>query len=438
MDPEPLFFFLLLSDPWVAPFVKGGVLLLLLLGSALISGAEVAFFSLTNPELDEAKNSAPKKVALIAQLLQRPNRLLATILVANNFINIAIVLLFANLGTSLFVNFDNPFLQLFIEVVVITFIILLFGEILPKIYANRNSMAFAQFMAPTLDRLDRFVLYFLTVPMGHLTTVLEKRFGQRNNTFSVNELSEALALTSQSDTTHEEDKILKGIVSFGATETKQVMCPRVNMFALSVDMSLDEILPLVIENGFSRIPVYREGLDKIEGVLYSKDLIPNVHRTQFDWTTLLHAPYFVPENKKLDDLLKEFQSQKKHLAVVVDEYGGTSGVVTLEDLMEEIVGDIVDEFDDDDIEYSKIDQHNYVFEAQVSLKDFYRITDLSQEELIENAKGEAETLGGFLLEIAQKMPSLRQKIRFEGVVFTIESVDKKRIKRVKVTLPITS
>ena len=210
------------------------------------------------------------------------------------------------------------------------------------------------------------------------------------------------------------------------------------MFALSVDMSLDEILPLVIENGFSRIPVYREGLDKIEGVLYSKDLIPNVHRTQFDWTTLLHAPYFVPENKKLDDLLKEFQSQKKHLAVVVDEYGGTSGVVTLEDLMEEIVGDIVDEFDDDDIEYSKIDQYNYVFEAQVSLKDFYRITDLSQEELIEYAKGEAETLGGFLLEIAQKMPSLRQKIRFEGVVFTIESVDKKRIKRVKVTLPITS
>ena len=299
-------------------------------------------------------------------------------------------------------------------------------------------MAFAQFMAPTLDRLDRFVLYFLTVPMGHLTTVLEKRFGQRNNTFSVNELSEALALTSQSDTTHEEDKILKGIVSFGATETKQVMCPRVNMFALSVDMSLDEILPLVIENGFSRIPVYREGLDKIEGLLYSKDLIPNVHRSQFDWTTLLHAPYFVPENKKLDDLLKEFQSQKKHLAVVVDEYGGTSGVVTLEDLMEEIVGDIVDEFDDDDIEYSKIDQHNYVFEAQVSLKDFYRITDLSQEELIENAKGEAETLGGFILEIAQKMPSLRQKIRFEGVVFTIESVDKKRIKRVKVTLPITS
>ena len=237
-------------------------------------------------------------------------------------------------------------------------------------------------------------------------------------------------MLDKSDTTHEEDKILKGIVSFGATETKQVMYPRVNMFALSVDMSLDEILPLVIENGFSRIPVYREGLDKM-GVLYSKDLIPNVHRSQFDWTTLLHAPILFPKTK-LDDLLKEFQSQKKHLAVVVDEYGGTSGVVTLEDLMEEIVGDIVDEFDDDDIEYSKIDPHNYVFEAQVSLKDFYRITDLSQEELIENAKGEAETLGGFILEIAQKMPSLRQKIRFEGVVFN--QFDKKH-KKVKVTLP---
>lgn len=435
MDPEPLYLSLLLLSPLATYLVKWGVLFVLLLGSALISGAEVAFFSLTKPDLDQEKESHPKAIALIEKLLQRPNRLLAVILVANNFINIAIVLLFANLSKVLFAGVDNHLLQLFIEVVLITFIILLFGEILPKIYANRNNMVFAQFIAPTLDRLDRLLLFVLTAPMGHLTTFLEKRFGQRNNTFSINELSQALELTAQTDTTQEEDKILKGIVTFGATETKQVMCPRVNMFALSVEMSFEQILPLVTKNGFSRIPVYRDGLDQIEGVLYSKDLIPNVHESNFDWTQLLHEPYFVPENKKLDDLLKEFQTQKKHLAIVVDEYGGTSGVVTLEDLMEEIVGDIVDEFDDEDVEYSKIDPFNYVFEAQVSLKDFYRITEMALEDEFEKAKGEAETLGGFILEIAQKIPNLGKQIRYEGITFTIESVDKKRIKRVKVTLP---
>lgn len=418
-----------------AALIKWILLGTLLLASALISGAEVAFFSLTPSVIEQAKESQPKRTEKIERLLKQPKRLLATILVANNFINIAIVLLFANLSNSLLSGVENELTQLFIEVVVITFIILLFGEILPKIYANRNNLSFAQFMAGTIYALDAYFLFYLTRPMSYVTHVLEKRFGQRSSSFSVDELSQALELTEQNDTTQEEDKILQGIVAFGNTDTKQVMCPRVDVFALSTSMSLDEILPQLIEEGYSRIPVYKERLDIIEGILYSKDLMPNLHLPNFDWTTLLRPAYFVPENKKLDDLLKEFQQKKIHIAVVVDEYGGTSGVVTLEDLIEEIVGDITDEFDDEDIEYSKIDEKNYVFEAKVSLKDFYRITDLPIEEEFEKAKGEAETLGGFIIEVAGQLPRLRQKLNYENISFTIESVDKKRIKRVKVTLP---
>lgn len=411
------------------------ILMLLLTASALISGAEVAFFSLTPTILEQAKGEEQKKISRIEKMLQQPKRLLATILVANNFINIAIVLLFASLSSSFFLSSQNPYFQLFIEVVVITFIILLFGEILPKIYANKNNLRFAQFMSGTLYRLDRYFLFYLTSPMSQFTLFLEKNFGQKSNTFSVDQLSEALEITDQSDTTKEEDKILQGIVSFGNTDTKQVMCPRVDVFALSTSMRLEEILPQIIAKGFSRIPVYTERLDTIEGILYSKDLMPNLDQTDFEWISLLREPYFVPENKKLDDLLKEFQKKKIHIAIVVDEYGGTSGVVTLEDLIEEIVGDISDEFDDEEIEYSKIDAKNYVFEAKVSLKDFYRITDLEIEEEFEKAKGEAETLAGFILETAQSLPKLRQKVYFKSICFTIESVDKKRIKRVKVTMP---
>ena len=434
MDPEPLLQFIFLARPTTL-LLQWGILVLLLMASALISGAEVAFFSLSPSALEQAKAEEKGNINRIEELLKKPKRLLATILVANNFINIAIVLLFANLSASFFTANQNPYFQLFIEVVMITFLILLFGEILPKIYANKNNLRFAQFMAVTLYRLDRYFLFYLTLPMSQLTLFLEKYFGQRTNTFSVDQLSEALEITEQSDTTKEEDKILQGIVSFGNTDTKQVMCPRVDVFALSTTMTLEEIVPQIIAKGFSRIPVYTERLDTVEGILYSKDLMPKLDIPNFDWTSLLREPYFVPENKKLDDLLKEFQKKKTHIAVVVDEYGGTSGVVTLEDLMEEIVGDISDEFDDEDIEYSKIDNQNYVFEAKVSLKDFYRITDLEQQEEFEKAKGEAETLAGFILETAQNLPRLRQKVYFGSVCFTIESVDKKRIKRVKVTLP---
>ena len=435
MDPEPLSIFNLLIS--IEPIIGLKLLLLacLLISSALISGAEVAFFSLTPSILEEQKEAYPKKIERIENLLQKPKRLLATILVANNFINIGIVLLFASLGNLFFANIESEFLRLFIEIGIITFTILLFGEILPKIYANKNSLLFSKFMSGIIYFLDRKLLSVITIPMSSITVFLERNFGQKSNNFSVDTLSQALEFTEQKDTTKQEDLILQGIINFGATDTKQVMCPRIDVFALEKEMDFDEILPLIIEKGFSRIPVYNDTMDQIDGILYVKDLMPNINTPNFDWIQLLREPYYVPENKKLDDLLNEFKTKKIHLAVVVDEYGGTSGIVTLEDLIEEIVGDISDEFDEDELEFSKIDSRNFVINAKVSLKDFYRIIDLEDFEAFEKAKGEAETLAGFILEIARQLPVYGQEIVFEEIIFKIELVDRKRIKQIKVTLP---
>jgi gliding motility-associated protein GldE len=246
-------------------------------------------------------------------------------------------------------------------------------------------------------------------------------------------LSQALEMTSSDDTTSEEQKILEGIVSFGNTDTKQVMSPRIDIFALEIEESFAEIYPKIIEKGYSRIPVFRENIDHIEGVLFVKDLIPHIHKKEFNWNSLLREPFFVPENKKLDDLLKDFQSMKSHLAIVVDEYGGTSGLVSLEDVIEEIVGDISDEFDDENISYSQIDEKNFLFEGKINLKDFYRIVNVD-EEAFDDRKGEAETLAGFILELLGNFPKKGQKIHFSTVTFTVEVVDKKRVKQLKVTL----
>ncbi|MDA9262475.1 gliding motility-associated protein GldE [bacterium] len=435
MDPEPLsiYFLSLAFEPIIG--LKIILLAFLLLGSALISGAEVAFFSLTPSLIEEQKEKYPKKIQKIESLLQKPKRLLATILVANNFINIAVVLLFASLGELLFGGISNELIRLSIEIGVITFVILLFGEILPKIYANKNSMLFSRFMVGAVYALDRKILFFITIPMSKVTLFLERNFGQQSNSFSVDTLSQALEFTEQKDTTKQEDQILQGIINFGTTDTKQVMCPRIDVFALEKEMSFEEILPLIIEKGFSRIPVYNDKMDQIDGILYVKDLMPNINSPGFKWQELLREPYYVPENKKLDDLLNEFKVKKMHMAVVVDEYGGTSGIVTLEDLIEEIVGDIADEFDEEELEYSKIDEKNFVVDAKVGLKDFYKIIQIEEVEAFEKAKGEAETLAGFILEIAQQLPVFGQRIVFEKIIFTIELVDKKRIKQIKVTLP---
>jgi gliding motility-associated protein GldE len=435
LDPEPLSLYYLFIS--IEPIIGLKIVLLafLLICSALISGAEVAFFSLTPSVIEEQKEAYPKKILKIENLLKKPKRLLATILVANNFINIGMVLLFASLGDLIFGDVVNEFVRLFIEIGLITFIILLFGEILPKIYANKNSMIFSRFMVGIIYFLDRKLLFFITYPMSSVTLFLERNFGQKSNTFSVNTLSQALEFTEQKDTTKQEDQILQGIINFGATDTKQVMCPRIDVFALDKEMTFEEILPLIIEKGFSRIPVYKDKMDQIDGILYVKDLMPNISTPNFKWQDLLREPYYVPENKKLDDLLNEFKVKKMHMAVVVDEYGGTSGIVTLEDLIEEIVGDISDEFDEEELEFSRVDAKNFIINAKVSLKDFYRIIDLEDYEGFEKVKGEAETLAGFILEIAQQLPVFGQKIEFENILFKVELVDKKRIKQIKVTLP---
>ena len=409
------------------------LLFLLLLCSALISGAEVALFSLKRNDVEEGLEQKSKRIEIIAKLLESPKKLLATILVANNFINIAIVILFAFLGDLIFESITNPQIKFLVEVVVVTFLILLFGEILPKIYASRNNLKFATFMAYPLKVLD-VILSPISLPMRSVTIGIHNKLGKQKSNLSVDQLSQALELTSQEDTTTEEHKILKGIVSFGNTDTKQVMRPRIDIFALKIEQKYLEIMPEIIKNGYSRIPVYRDNMDTIEGILYVKDLLPYIDRKQFDWTTLLREPFFVPENKKLDDLMAEFQEKKVHLAVVVDEYGGTSGLISLEDIIEEIVGDISDEFDDEDLMFSKLDDNNYVFDGKTALKDFYKIIKLEDDTVFEENKGEAETVAGFVLEISGSFPKLNSKINFENYVFTIEAMDIKRIKLVKFTI----
>ncbi len=398
----------------------------------MISGAEVAFFSLAPTDLNPKEGSPSKRLALVGKLLSKPKKLLATILVANNLINIAIVLLFASLSGPFFEGLEDPW-KFVVEVGVVAFLILLFGEILPKIYASRNKVFFSTFMAYPINVMS--VLFApLSNPMRAVTVFLEDRFGKQKSNISVDQLSQALELTSEDDTTQEEQKILHGIVTFGNTDTKNVMRPRMDIFALSEDSSYEEILPDIIAKGYSRIPVYKENIDHITGVLYVKDLLPYLDRKQFEWVSLKREPYFVPENKKLDDLLNEFKDRKMHLAIVVDEYGGTSGLISLEDIIEEIVGEISDEFDEDDLEFSKLDETTFVFEGKTPLKDFYRAIKLEETEIFESEKGEAETLAGFLLEISKGFPKKKEVITFHNYSFTVEAFENKRIKRIKLSI----
>ncbi len=439
MDPDPLSFlpnFIVFDGAFA---LKVTVLILLLACSAMISGAEVALFGLSPTDVNEMDDGKTAKGAIVVKLLDRPKKLLATILIANNAINIGIVLLFNVIGDTLFSDlnyklFNIVSVRFLLEVVVITFLILMFGEILPKVYANRNRVSFSQFMAYPLKGLD-FVFSPLSLPMRSGTIFMYTKLGKEKSNLSVDHLSQALELTSEGDTTKEEQKILEGIVSFGNTDTKQVMRPRIDIFALGEDMKFPEVLEEITQHGFSRIPVFSENIDNVQGVLYVKDVLPHIDRKTFNWVSLIREPYFVPENKKLDDLLSEFQEKKNHLAVVVDEYGGTSGIVTLEDIIEEIVGDISDEFDDEDLVFSKLDDFNYVFEGKTTLKDFYRVVKIENQEAFEDQKGESETIAGFVLEIAGSFPKKGEKVRFNDFQFLVESLDKKRLKQIKVTLP---
>jgi len=413
--------------------VKIILILIFLVISALTSGCEVAFFSLDKSIMPDDKSD--KLIKKIQLLLEQPKKLLATILISNNFINIAIVILFASIDNPYLSSLNSPFLETVLEVGLIGMLILFIGDILPKIYANRNPLVFSKIMVNPIYFLDRYVLFLLNKPMSKSMSYLESSLAKDSKQLSVDKLSQALDLTDSKETSKEEKKILKGIVNFGNVETRQIMCPRVDVFALESNKKILDVIDDLIAKGFSRVPVYKENLDKIIGVLYVKDLLPHLENDNFNWTSLLRKPLYIPENKKLDDLLTEFKTKKIHMGIVVDEYGGTSGIITLEDVIEEIFGEISGEFDEEDNLFSKLDDFTFVFDSKINLQDFYRAINLKDSTSFEEIALEIETLGGFLIEKVKKIPRVGQVIIHDSYKFIVEIVDKKRIKQVKLIIP---
>lgn len=405
---------------------------LLLAASAAMSASEVALFSLSPTQLRDLKERGGTWGHRVLDLLSKPRRLLATILIVNNFVNVGIVILSTVAVSSLLEVERMPEYVVFaIQVIAVTFILLLIGEVLPKVYATGHAMRVAQAMAGPL-LVMRWLFRPISETLVRSTTFIEKRFQKRTNSnFSVDALGHALDLTKDASTTVEEQRILRGIVKFGNFDVRQIMRPRTEVIAFDKEIDFQKLLASIVDSGFSRVPVYEETLDRVVGVLNIKDVLPHISKADFDWHSLLRDPYFVPESKKLDDLLKEFQAEKVHLAVVVDEYGGTSGIITLEDVIEEIVGEITDEFDDVDLIYSKLDDRTWVFEGKAALTDLYRVIDVDGQ-LFEENKGDSETLGGFILELTGRIPKKGERIDLRNYVFVIESSDNKRVRRVKV------
>ncbi len=414
------------------------VILVLLLISALVSGAEIAFFSMDPAHLKEIRTRETKTNILILTLLEKPKRLLATILITNNFVNVGIVILSAFLTSELFDFTQYPVIGFIIQVIVITSILLLFGEIMPKIYANQKQIVFASTMARPLKILVK-VFYPFSSLLVKSTRIIDKKMAASNPEISMSELSDAIDITVTPGTRKEETKILKGIVKFTDIEVTEIMRSRMDIVAVDSETLFTKLINLVIEWGYSRMPVYTNTLDHIQGILYIKDLLPHLDKKDdFNWITLLRPAFFIPENKKINDLLQEFQLKKIHLAIVVDEYGGTSGIVTFEDIIEEIVGEISDEFDlpEDELAFNKIDEHNYIFEGKTSINDFCKILGID-DKVFDEVKGDSDSLAGVLLEIYQDMPVKNTKIEFQNFEFTVLSVDKRRIKTIKVTLKPT-
>lgn len=407
------------------------VLVILLLLSALISGSEVAFFSITPADRELMDDSHPRQRKIL-ELLQEPDHLLATILISNNFVNIGIVILSTFLLNSFFdTNSWGPLMTFLVEILAITGILLLFGEILPKVYANASKLKFAQIVTPLLSGIHT-VLHPVSTRLSK--TINRINIEGKGPQLSVDDLGQALELTVDENSNEEEQRILKGIVRFGSTTVKEVMTPRTSVNAIDVKSPYSDTLQRITESGYSRIPVYEENLDQIKGLLYVKDLLPYIDASEnFRWQDLMRTPFFVPENKKIDDLLKEFQLRRVHLAIVVDEFGGTSGVISLEDVLEEIVGEISDEFDDEDVVYSKLDDHNYVFEAQTPLIDFCRVLGISRD-LFDTVDGESDTLAGLVLELAGKFLERGESISFDAYTFKVESVDQRKLIRIKVSV----
>jgi gliding motility-associated protein GldE len=405
---------------------------MLIIASALISGSEVAFFSLNPTDMETIEKEQSKSAEITLKLLESPKDLLATILIANNFINVSIIILSTYLSDMLLAL--NPY-KIFIDVIVITFIILLFGEVIPKVYATKNGLKLTHIMALPLNFVSKtFPFNLLRKALVKGTAFLSNVGQKKSVNVSSDDLEHAINLTKEQNIEDEDHKILEGIVKFGTKDVKQIMKPRTEVVAFEIGLKYGALYQEIIQSGYSRIPIYKETFDNIVGVLFVKDLIPYIDEDDsFNWQTLIREPYFVPETKKLDDLLKSFQEKKMHMAIVVDEFGGTSGIVTLEDVLEEIVGDISDEFDQDDLEYSKLDENTYVFEGKTPLVDFYRVLGVDGKDF-EEAKGESDTLAGFIIEQAGKILLKNEKVTFNNYTFIVESADKRKIKRIKVII----
>jgi putative hemolysin len=407
------------------------VVLVLLFVSALVSGSEVAYFSLNANDKQKLKKKG-KTNHLVLKNLEKPENLLATILVTNNFVNIGIIILTANITNNLITIEYSPVLKFLLQVVLITFLLLVFGEILPKLYATHFSLGFARFMAwplQILEKIFRPLNSLLIVSTSFINTRLQKH--QKN--VSMDEISQALKLTSEQELSEEKD-ILEGIVKFGNKNVAEIMKPRVDVVSLDIKTNFKTVLNVIVDSGFSRIPVYVGSFDNIKGILYIKDILPHSHKSDsFNWQTLIRPPFYVPETKKINSLLKEFQKNKVHLAVVVDEYGGTSGIVTLEDILEEIVGEIVDEFDEEDNYFTQISENVFLFDGKTLLGDFFKISKC-EETVFDSVKGDAETLAGLILELKGEIPFLYEKIEYNQFHFTIEAVDNRRIKQIKIEI----
>jgi len=411
-----------------------GIIGVLLIISATMSASEVALFALTPTQLRDVQERGGASGRRVQDLLAKPRRLLATILITSNLVNMGTVILSTVLVRDLMVPQGLPaYAVVAIQVLTVAFVIVLISEVLPKVYATTDPVRVARNMSGPLITL-RWLFRPLSEALVRSTTVIEKRFQKRNKQhISVDSLGHALDLTHDASTTAEEQRILRGIVKFGNIEVRQVMRPRTEMIAFSKDLTFRELITAIVDSGFSRVPVYDGTPDRVIGVLYIKDILPHLNKPEHEWHGLLREPYFVPESKKLDDLLKEFQHEKVHLAVVVDEYGGVSGIITMEDVIEEIVGDITDEYDDENLFYSKLDDQTWIFEGKTALTDLYRVLGIDGA-LFEEHKGDSGTLGGFVLELTGRIPKKGDRVELHNFTFIVEASDNKRIRRVKVIM----
>ncbi len=411
------------------------LLLFLIVGSAIISGSETAFFSLSPSDFNDIYDKKNKTHQRLKSLLEKPKHLLASILIANNFVNVGIVILSAYLIDQHFDFSANPVFGFFLKVVIVSFILLLFGEIMPIIYANQNNVSLAQRLATPMFFMNKF-LYPLSSALSQSTRIIDSRFVKRGYRVSLSQLGHAIDISTDENTTEEEKNILKGIAKFADIQASEIMKVRMDIVAVDANTPFRKLIETISDSGFSRIPVYEESMDKIKGIIYIKDLLPYLNNPDnFNWVPLLRSPFYVPENKRINELLDEFRNKKIHLAIVVDEYGGTSGIITLEDVLEEIVGEISDEFDvlDDDIDFERIDETTYLFAAKTSIIDFCKVLKID-DDIFYEVEGDFDSIAGLFLELYGNVPKKGTKVMHHQYTFTVESLDNRRIKKLKIEI----